>query len=232
MVNWGRLVRRAVKLLVGAVGTVVVVLILLLVGLTLLLGSGCGCTIQQGPLMQFEFEIIERSDRPDGLRIVHDGGDSAPSAELYVTAEIAFRAIDDGSRPAMELTWAELGFQNETVSTGSSIAVEPAKPDRSIYETPFRVVWKGVTEDGDPVTATLGLWERTDLYEPSTPNAHTLVPRTEYPTERRQTDEQELNRSTGSATDACNRGVENVSTGTMRMACQANDPTAVNTTAP
>lgn len=167
IIGWGA----AVLLVVSLVGTV------LLIALFFLLGGVCGCTVVGPPQAVFEYEVVDRDDRPDALEITHDGGDSLSTERLYVVANARFRAID-GNVGGNRMTWRELGHEPSRVSAGDSVLIEPAAPGTTIHGATFDIRWWGENTDGELAWLIIDRWNRdaTPALNGSTADADTPVP--------------------------------------------------------
>ena len=201
----------------------VIITVALLIAGEFILGLGCGCSKAWWPVASFEFDVIERDDHPDRLRIIHDGGDAATSEQLYIEADIPFRAIDSDATAGDRLSWRDLGHDGVEVAAGDRVLLEPIDPNRSIYEATFDIRWLGENFDGESEWATLGRWEGEDRQSTPTPHA-TIASPTVSPIETsdrtpQRTGDGSLNSSIW--TDgACEAYVENASTTDTPTACQ------------
>lgn len=151
--DWTSLRPPARSLAIALVAGVVVVTTLLAFVTVFALG-GCACTTVSYPLVQFEFDAIERDGDSDRLRVVHDGGDSFDPENVSITSESGLQAVSGTDRPSTRIGWEQLD-DSEEIATGDSVVVELTAPDNNVSWTTIRVVWTG--EDGRE--ATLGLWD-------------------------------------------------------------------------
>lgn len=176
--DWGPLnnvvVDRVIKVLFVVVGIAMVLPIVLF----FLLGGVCGCSILMAPQAAFEYAAVERDGRPDALEIVHHGGDSLSTEQLYVVANVPFRAVDGDPKSGHRLTWRELGHDEPTVSAGDRVLIESAEPGSTIRGGTFDVRWWGENPDGELTWVVLERWnaDATPALSESTPDADTPVP--------------------------------------------------------
>lgn len=144
-----RLRRLAVRTALGIGVVAVAAVVVLLIALYLFVGSSCGCSKHLGPQVAFQYEVVEREGRPDGLNITHYGGDSASNERLYVAADVRFRAASGESATDDSLSWTELGDEGAEVTPGDSVLIELSGPERDLYAATFDVVWWGPDLDGE-----------------------------------------------------------------------------------
>lgn len=175
--DWAPTIRRVIERSAAVLFAVSLVWAVLLVALFFLLGGVCGCSIRGSPYASFDYDVVDRDDRPDALEITHEGGDSLSTEKLYVVANARFRAID-GNVGGHRLTWRELGHSSSNVSAGDSVLIEPAAPGSTIHGATFDVRWWGENTEGELAWLILGRWNRdaTPALNSSASDADTPVP--------------------------------------------------------
>ena len=175
--DWAPTIRRVIKRSAAVLFAISLIGTVLLVALFFLLGGVCGCTVVGPPQAVFEYDVIDRGDRPDALEITHEGGDSLSTEKLYVVANARFRAVD-GNVGGNRMTWRELGHSSSRVSAGDSVLIEPAAPVTPIHGATFDVRWWGENSESELAWLILDRWnsDATPALNGSSHGGDTPVP--------------------------------------------------------
>ena len=142
----------AVSPVIGVILMVAITVILAAVIGTFVLGLGDQVQTT-APNANFEFDF---NDADDELTITHSGGDGVESNELFLRGDVQ---TENGG----DLSWADHGFDGETVRAGSNVEVNTTANGYSWESQTYaegdtvRVVWEDADSDQ---SSTLRTWSQ------------------------------------------------------------------------